>query len=191
MENDMSDNYIAAVFDTAREASDGLHALWKLDDQGDITMHGAAVIKRDDLGYIQVATKETHPGLRTAVGVGIGALLGALAGPIGAAAGASIAAGTAAGIGAAAGGVLGLTGDAVKSGEHEQAAYETGFTLAPGQSAVVAEVSEDWTTPIDTAMTRLGGIVFRRPKGTVLNDSFTDDYYADYLYPYDYDPYFA
>ena len=185
------DNYIAVVFNSDQEAFSGLHALWNLDSRGDVTVHGAAVIHRDDLGYIQVATKQTDPGLRTAVGVGIGALLGALAGPIGAAAGASIAAGTAAGIGAAVGGVAGLTADTIKSGEHEQAAYESGFVLNRGQSAVVAEVSEDWTTPIDTEMTRLGGIVFRRPKGTVLNDSFNDDYYANYLYPYDYDPLFT
>lgn len=185
------DNYIAVVFDTDQEAFSGLHTLWSLDDAGDIVMHGAAVIHRDNLGYIEVATKHTDPGLRTAVGVGIGALLGALAGPIGAAAGATIAAGTAAGIGAAAGGIVGLTADAVKSGEHEQAAYESRFVMNPGQSAVVAEVAETWTTPIDTAMARLGGVVFRRPKSDVLSDSFSDDYYADYLYPYDYDPYFA
>jgi len=185
------DNYVAVVFDTEQEASDGLHTLWKLDALGDVTVHGAAVIRRDNLGYVQVATKETNPGLRTAVGVGIGALLGALAGPIGSAAGATIAAGTAAGVGAATGGVIGLTADAIKSGEHEQAAYETGFVLKPGQSAVVAEVSEDWTTPIDTAMTRIGGTVFRKPKSDVNSDSFDGDYYDDYLYPYDYDPYYA
>lgn len=185
------DNYIAVVFDTDQEASDGLHSLWKLDDRGDITVHGAAVIRRDKLGFIQVATKQTNPGLRTAIGVGIGALLGALAGPIGAAAGASIAVGTAAGVGAAAGGVVGLAADAVKSDEHQQAAYESGFVLGDGQSAVVAEVSEDWTAPVDTAMSRLGGVIFRRPKGDLQNDTFNYDYYADYLYPYDYDPRFA
>ena len=41
----------------------------------------------------------------------------------------SIAVGTAAGIGAAAGGVAGLTADGIKAGEHEEAAYETGFVL--------------------------------------------------------------
>jgi uncharacterized membrane protein len=185
------DNYIAVVFDSDKEAFSGLHALWNLDSSGDITVHGAAVIHRDKLGQVEVATKQTDPGVRTAVGVGIGALLGALAGPIGAAAGASIAAGTAAGIGAAAGGVVGLTADAVKSDQHEQAFFESGFVINAGQSAVVAEVSEDWTTPIDTTMARLGGVVFRRSKGDVQNDSFNDEYYADYLYPYDYDPYFA
>lgn len=190
----MADNYVSVVFDDEKEASDGLHELWRLDSAGDITVHGAAVLRRDKFGYVQVATKQTDPGLRTAIGVGLGALLGALAGPIGAAAGASIAAGTAAGIGAAAGGAVGLTADAVKSGEHEEAAYESGFVLRDGQSAVVAEITEDWTTPVDTAMTRLGGIVFRRPKDSVRSDSVAGgpDYpdYPYYLYPYDYDPYF-
>ncbi len=116
-------------------------------------------------------------------------MLGALAGPIGAAVGASIAAGTAAGVGAAAGGAIGLTADAVKSGEHEQAAYESGFVLNPGQSAVVAEISEDWTTPVNTMAERLGGKVYRRPKGEVTSDSFFGPDYGYYLYPYDYDPY--
>jgi len=53
------------------------------------------------------------------------------------------------------------------------------------------EVSEQWTTPIDNMATRLGGIVFRRGKGDIQNDSWFDADYADYLYPYDYDPVFA
>jgi hypothetical protein len=86
--------------------------------------------------------------------------------------------------------VIGLTADAVKSGEHEEAAFQSGLVIHNNQSAVIAEVSEDWTATIDEAMKRLGGTVFSRPKGSVLNDSFTDDYYADYLYPYDYVPYY-
>ena len=188
------DNYVSVVFDNDRDAAAALHELWRLDGAGDITVHGAAVLQRDKFGYVQVATKQTDPGLRTAIGVGVGALLGALAGPIGAAAGASIAAGTAAGVGAAAGGVVGLTADAVKSGEHEEAARESGFVLRDGQSAVVAEVSEDWTEPIDTVMTRRGGTIFRRPKRDIRDASWDGGYpyypYPYYLYPYDYDPYF-
>src|SRR5271167_3444320 len=103
------DNYIAVVFSNDQQAADGLHELWNLDALGQITVHGAAVLHRDDLGYIHVATKQTDPGLRTAVGIGLGALLGALAGPIGVAAGAAAAAavGTGAAIGATAGGVVG------------------------------------------------------------------------------------
>ena len=189
------DNYIAVVFDSDPKASDGLHALWALDDRGDITVHGAAVVHRNKDGYIEVATKKTDPGVRTAVGIGIGALLGALAGPVGAAAGiagaASVATGAAAGIGAAAGGAVGLTADAVKAAEHEEAYYESGFVLQPGQAAVLAEVSEDWTTTVDTAMQRQGGKVYRRPKSDVRSDAFFGDGgYGYYMYPYDYEPYY-
>ena len=185
------DNYIAVVFDTDEKAFEGLHALWRLDDQGDITVHGAAVIHRDIYGHIDVATKSDDPGVRTAVGIGLGALLGALAGPIGAAAGTTIATGTAAAYGAAAGGLAGVTADAVKSSEHEEAADETSFVMRPGQSAVIAEVSEDWTTPVDTAMTQLGGKVYRRTKDVVRDNALWGDDYDYYMYPYDYKPTFA
>jgi len=181
------DNYVSVVFDSEQKASDALHELWRLDAMGDITVHGAAVLRRDSMGYMQVASKHDDPGVRTAIGIGIGALIGALAGPAGAVAGAKV--GAAAGIGAATGGAIGLTADAVKAGEHEEAAFETGFVLASGQAAVVAEISEDWTTPIDTAMSRLGGKVYRRPKGDVRSDSVWGPDYGYYLYPYDYDPY--
>ena len=179
-------NYIAVVFDDSSKAYEGLHALWQLDDSADITVHGAAVIHRDSLGEIQVDTKETHPALGTAVGVGIGALLGALAGPAGAAIGA---AGGAA-VGAATGGMVGVAADLSRADTREQAAAETGFVLGNGQSAVLANVSEDWTSPVDTRMKSLGGTVYRRAKDDVEDDSWFefDDYYSNYLYPYEYIP---
>jgi len=188
----MNDNYVAIVFDTDEKAYEGLHALWNLDSEGDITCHGAAVIHRDKYGYVDVATKETDPGVRTAIGVGLGALLGALFGPIGASAGAAAAAaGTGAAIGAASGGVVGITADAVKADEHEQAAFEGGFVLPRGKSAVIAEVSEQWPTPVDTMAASLGGTVYRRSKSDIRNDAYFDSDYPEYLYPYDYEPQFA
>src|SRR5258707_13132812 len=82
-------NYIAVVFDDTSKAYEGLHALWQLDDEMAITVHGTTVVHRNDWGEYQVDSKDTHPALATAVGVGIGALLGALAGPAGAAIGAA------------------------------------------------------------------------------------------------------
>jgi hypothetical protein len=122
----------------------------------------SAVIHRDYLDQIQVDTKETHPVLGTAIGVGIGALLGALAGPAGAAIGA---AGGAA-IGATTGGVVGAAVDLNRADTRYQAADETGFVLGIGKSAVIADVSEDWTAAIDTKMRELGGTVCRRAKLT-------------------------
>ena len=186
-------NYIAVVFNDTGKAYEGLHALWQLDHAEDITVHGASVVHRDNLGEFHVDTKETHPALATAVGVGVGALLGALAGPAGAAAGAGAGAavGAGAGIGAAAGGLAGLAADAGRADTRAQAAGETRFVLGDGQSAVIADVSEDWTSTIDTRMKSLGGVVYRRAKSDLEDDSWYDSYrypYDYYLYPYEYIP---
>jgi uncharacterized membrane protein len=178
-------NYIAVVFDDTSKAYTGLHALWQLDGAAEITVHGAAVIHRDELGQIQVDTKETHPVLGTAVGVGVGALLGLLAGPAGAAVGA---AGGAA-IGAATGGVVGAGVDLSRADTRYQAADETRFVLGIGQSAIIADVSEDWTSPVDTRMRALGGVVYRRAKSDLQDDAWFDAYIPyTYLYPYEYIP---
>ena len=180
-------NYIAAVFDNSSKAYEALHKLWQLDHDGEVTVHGAAVVHRDNLGQFQVDTKETHPALATAVGVGVGALLGALAGPAGAAVGAA----GGAGIGAAAGGMTGLLADAGRSDTRHEAALQTALVLNDGQSAVIADVSEDWTSPIDTLMKNLGGVVYRRAKSSLEDDVWYDDGYYPYdyyLYPYEYVP---
>src|SRR6267154_489010 len=113
-------NYIAVVFDDTSKAYEGLHALWQMDDEGAITVHGTTVVHRNDWGGYQVDSKDTHPALATAVGVGIGALLGALAGPAGAAIGAA----RGAAIGAAAGGAVGLTTDLIRADTRDQATDE-------------------------------------------------------------------
>ena len=178
-------NYIAVIFNDTGKAYEGLHALWQLDGEGDITVHGASVVHRNDWGEFQVDTKETQPALATAVGVGMGALLGALAGPAGAAVGA---AGGAA-IGAAAGGAVGLGTDLARADTRDQATDETAFVLNAGQSAVIADVSEDSTLPIDSRMRELGGIVRRRAWSTLHDDAWFGEYIpGSYLYPYEYIP---
>jgi uncharacterized membrane protein len=116
-------NYVAVVFDDTSKAYEGLHALWQLDAAAEVTVHGTAVVHRDALGNFQVDTKETHPALATAVGVGVGALLGLLAGPAGAAVGAT----GGAAIGAATGGMVGV--DLGRADTRDQAAGETAFVL--------------------------------------------------------------
>ena len=174
-------NYIAVIFNDLGRAYKGLHALWQLDTEELITVHGATVVHRDDLGEFQVDTKETHPALATAVGVGIGALLGALAGPAGAAVGAA----GGAGIGAAAGGALGVGADLARADTRDEATDETAFALNAGQSAVIADVSEESPSAIDSRMRELGGIVRRRTWATVHDDAWSGD---AYLYPYEYVP---
>ena len=185
-------NFIAVIFDASSAAYDGLRELWKMDREAEITVHGTAVVHRDSLGQLIVDTKETYPGLATAIGVGVGALLGALAGPAGAAAGAAGAAAIAGGaaVGAAAGGTAGLIADIGREDVQAQAKMETRFVLRSGQHAIIADVTEDWTKPIDTQMQRLGGKVYRRPRSDLEDDAWFGSYYPydQYLYPYEYRP---
>jgi hypothetical protein len=98
----------------------------------------------------------------------------------------SIAAAT--GVGALAGAAVGATADAVKESHRENAADAAFFTLKHGQTAVVAEVSEDWTAVLDEAMKPLGGTIYRRTNTAETNAAFGASYYGDVLYPYYYEP---
>jgi uncharacterized membrane protein len=187
--------YIAVVFSSDDKAHKALRKLWTLDEEGELTVHGAAVVRRDDMGHIRVADRNSDLGIRTAIGVGIGALLGLMAGPVGVAAGvagaAALSVGAATGVGALAGAALGATADAVTETRRENATAESFFTLKHGQSAVVAEISEDWTSVLDEAMKPLGGTIYRRMNTAATNAAFGANYYNDYLYPYYSEPMYS
>ena len=141
-----------------------------MDDAVDLTVHSAAIVRRDNRGWIDVANKNTDAGLRTAIGVGVGIVLGALADPIGVAAGvagaAALSAGTAVGVSAMAGGAIGLTVDAIKSEDRAAEDISTFYSLQHGESAVVADVSEDWPEKLDEVIKMMGGVVHRKHNGS-------------------------
>jgi uncharacterized membrane protein len=180
--------YIAVVFSSDDKAHQALRKLWHMDDAGELTVHGAAVVRRDDMGHIRVADRNSDLGMRTAIGVGVGALLGLLAGPVGVAVGIAGAAALSVGAATGAGAAVGATADAVTENRRENAAYESFFTLKHGQSALVAEVSEDWLSVLDDAMKPLGGTIYRRRNNAATNAAFGANYYNGYLYPYYYEP---
>jgi uncharacterized membrane protein len=180
-------NFVAVVFADKARVYKGLRALWELDGIGQVTVHGSTVVHRDDHGHIVVDSKETHPVFATAVGVGVGALLGAFAGPVGMA----IGIGTGVAIGAATGAVIGGAIDLDRADTRQEALVDTGMVLYRGQSAVIADVSEDWLAHLDEAMERLGGAVHRRSSEELhAQGKLHDDYrgHSDYLYPYEFVP---
>ena len=185
-------NYVALVFKSDAKAHDALRMLWDMDTSGDLTVHGAAVVRRDNDGYVEVASKHTDAGMRTAVGIGVGVLLGALAGPIGIAGAAALGAGTAMGVGAVAGGAIGLVGDGVKTADRSDELDASVYRLNNGESAVVADVSEDWPDRLDLAVRAMGGVVHRRYDASNYFGGYAEPYYSNYynnyLYPYYYDP---
>ena len=52
---------------------------------------------------------------------------------------------------------------------------EVGKSLLPGNAAVVAEVWEEWTLPVDTKMEALGGVVFRSTRMEFVDDQMEKD----------------
>jgi hypothetical protein len=65
--------------------------------------------------------------------------------------------------------------DLANLGIGEDFLYEVGGYLLPGRAAVVAEMWEEWTLPVDTRMEALGGIVFRRMRGEILDAQIERD----------------
>src|SRR4029078_7826743 len=73
-------------------------------------------------------------------------------------------------VGASIGGLAGLVFYVNKTGGDVTFVDDVSKSLTGGKFAVVAEIEESWTTPVDTRMHRLDGIVFRRLRGEVVAD---------------------
>ncbi len=151
---------VVAVFDTESAAFEGLSALRELHRDGDITLYAAAVVVKDGTGKISVKREADNGPVGTAVGLLTGGLIGILGGPAGMALGASV------------GGLSGLLFDLDQSGVGATFLDDVSKALTAGKAAVVADVDESWTTPVDTRLHKLSGMVFRRLRSEVVEDQF-------------------
>jgi uncharacterized membrane protein len=149
---------LVAVFDTEAAAFQGLSALKDLHRDGDITLYASAVIVKDKSGQISIKQAADEGPVGTAVGLLTGGLIGILGGPAGLAIGATI------------GGFTGFLFDLDESGIGATFLDDVSKTLTAGKAAVLAEVEESWTTPVDTRLHARGGIVFRRLRSEVVED---------------------
>jgi len=152
------DKMLVAVFDTEAAAFKGLSALKDLHQQGDATLYASAVIVKDKSGAISVKQAADDGPVGTALGFLTGGLVGVLGGPAGLALGASL------------GGLTGSLLDLDRSGIGATFIDDVAGSLTPGKAAVLADVDEIWTTPIDTRLRELGGMVFRRLRSEVIED---------------------
>jgi uncharacterized membrane protein len=144
------DRMLVVVFDTEEEAYAGRRALAQLDGEGSIAVYADAVIMKNANGSITVKEQNDQWGLGMLAGTSLGALIGLLGGPVGLVIGASF-------------GLLGGTiADARDAGIDVDFVDDASRELLPGKYALVAEISEDWTTPLDQSMEAVGGKVFRR-----------------------------
>lgn len=140
---------LVVVFDNESKAYEGSRALNQLDSEGNITIHAEAVIGKNNDGTITVKQGDGDFPVRTVSGTAIGSLIGLLGGPAGLA------------VGALAGTMVGSIADLFVAGVDSDFLAEASNALTPGKYAIVADVSEEWVTPVDTRMEALNGFVFR------------------------------
>jgi hypothetical protein len=65
--------------------------------------------------------------------------------------------------------------DLARAGVATDFVDEVAGTLSPGKVAVVAEIDEEWVTPVDTWMEALGGEVLRRARTEVVDAQITSE----------------
>jgi len=141
---------VVVVFDNEKKAYEGKTALGQLQAEGSLTIFQEAVVLKHADGTVSVEQVDDSAPVGTLTGTAVGSLIGLLGGPVGMV------------VGAAAGTGIGVFYDADTLQVGEDFVEDVSKLLAPNKVAVVAEVDEAWTTPVDTRMEALGGTVIRR-----------------------------
>jgi uncharacterized membrane protein len=144
------DRMLVVVFDDEAKAYEGKEALLQLDKEGSISVYGYSVLSKNADGTASVKSGSDAGPLGTLLGTGLGSLIGLLGGPAGVA------------IGATAGFGAGSAADIDNARIGDDFITDVSKELLPGKVAVVAEIEEDWTTPVDLRMEAIGGTVIRR-----------------------------
>jgi uncharacterized membrane protein len=144
------DRMLVVVFDSESKAYEGKKALLQLDSEGSISVYAYAVVAKNADGSASVKQGDDSGPLGTLFGTSLGSLIGLLFGPVGLA------------VGASAGLLGGATADLANARVGEDFIDDVTKVLLPNRVTVVAEIEEDWTTPVDTRMEAIGGTVFRR-----------------------------
>ena len=154
---------LVIVFNEEPKAYEGSYALKQLDAEGSIAIHGEAVIKKNADGTVTVKQEEEDLQIRAAAGTAIGGLIGLLEGPVGL------------GAGAVAGALANSIADLNAAGVDAEFVDQVATALTSGKCAVIADISEEWVTPVDTRMEALGGTVFRKPRRRVEDEERAKD----------------
>jgi len=151
------------IFDSEKQAYQGSRALRDLHQEGTITVYADAVIAKDTGGKVSSRVAPAPDPEGALSGFLIGSLVGLLGGPVGLA------------VGASSGTMIGAAFDLTRAAVGDDFVGEVSESLVPGKAAVVAEIDEEWQTPLDTRMEALGGQVLRRNRIQVEDAFFEKD----------------
>jgi uncharacterized membrane protein len=157
---------LVVVFDSKEKAHEGSRVLEDLNEQSVIALYADAVLTKDLGGSTTVVKTHYADPQGTMGGTAVGSLVGMLGGPVGLA------------IGAAAGFVVGATADyaRVRFGSDFLAGVKG--KLARGKAAVVAEIDEEDTEPVNGRMAALGGTVMRQALSDVVHAEYEHKVHA-------------
>jgi uncharacterized membrane protein len=145
--------FVVVILPNETMAYEGTRALKTLHAENSLTVYSMAVIAKSSDAKISIKeTDDSGP-----LGIGLGALLGGLIGLFGGPAGLLA--------GVAGGAFIGSMSDLFGLGLSAKFVEKVSTELAPGKTAVIAEIDEAWQTPLDTRMEALGGIVLRNWRG--------------------------
>jgi uncharacterized membrane protein len=151
---------VVVVFDDEAKAYEAADVLQSFNEDRSVAVHESWVLTKDADGSVNIVKTEDSLPESTMGGTVVGGLIGLFGGPAGVA------------IGAASGMALGATADVARAHLGRDFIAEVTRALAPGRIALVAEVDEESTEPLDERMKALDGQMFRRD----LQDVADSDY---------------
>ena len=152
------DRMLVVVFDNESKAYEAQKALLELDSEGSVSVYSYAVLAKNADGTTTIKNSDDTGPLGTLAATSLGALIGVLGGPVGMV------------VGGAAGALSGATVDVDKARVGNDFINDVSKVLLPNRVALVAEVEEEWITPVDTRMEKLGGTVLRRAVSDVRDE---------------------
>jgi uncharacterized membrane protein len=150
MEDVAMERMLVVVFDEEKKAYEGMAALRRLEQEGSLTVYARAVVVKQADGATSTRQFDSGFPIGGLVGTSVGSFIGLLGGPVGVA------------LGAASGIALGALFDLDNARVGGDFVEDVSKSLTVNKAAVIAEVDEEWTTPVDSRMEALGGTVLRR-----------------------------
>lgn len=154
---------LIVIFSSAEAAGEGARLLRLLDADTTISLFSMKLISKDAEGRVSLQRSSVAGPAGTGMGFAAGALIGLIGGPAGVA------------LGAITGSLVGAVRDYWVAGVGLDFVERAQKVLEPGKFALVAEIEEDWTVPLDDKMHAAGGTVFRRERSDVADVHFNQD----------------
>jgi len=140
---------VAVIFPDTGRAREGNLVLKKFGAEG-IAVYASTIISKNSDGKLRVLEAAYDGSHVTAVAALIGGVAGLPGGPLAVA------------MGAACGALIGISAELTEKGASEEFVKGISNKLAPGNAAVVADITEEGMSSFEARMSAMGGTVLRQ-----------------------------